>query len=124
MRPALRLIMMMMMMMMSLTLAEAADAGRPFEDGLAAFARQDYATALRLWRPLADQGDARAQNELGTMYDNGLGVPKNYAEAMNWFRKAADQGDASAQYALGLAYEGGLGVPQNYAEAAKWLDSP
>jgi len=52
----------------------------PYEDGLSVFKRGDYATALRLWRPLAEQGDASAQCALGIMYDRGLGVPRT----MRW----------------------------------------
>jgi hypothetical protein len=43
-----------------MALAVPANAG-PFEDGLAAYQRDDYATALKFWRPLAEQGDALAQ---------------------------------------------------------------
>jgi hypothetical protein len=49
-------------------------AAGPGEDAMAAFARGDYTTALRLLRPLADQGDAQAQYNLGVLYDNGQGV--------------------------------------------------
>ncbi|GAB6068870.1 hypothetical protein JCM13664_21910 [Methylothermus subterraneus] len=49
-----------------------------FDEGLAAANRGDYATALKEWRPLAEQGDAVAQYNLGVMYDNGLGVPQDY----------------------------------------------
>jgi TPR repeat protein len=65
------------------TLAGAAAAG-PYEDGLAAAKRGDHATALILWRPLAQQGDAQAQSGLGTMYANGVGVAQDYAEAAKW----------------------------------------
>jgi TPR repeat protein len=75
---------------------------------------------LQLLRPLADQGDTKAQFNLGVMYANGLGVPQDYAEAVKWFRKAADQGDAKAQPNLGFMYDNGRGVPQDYTEAAKW----
>ena len=97
----------------------AAVAG-PLEDALAAHDRGDDATSLRLIRPLADQGNADAQNNLGFMYLQGQGVPKNGAEAAKWFRLAADQGYASAQYNLGVLFGSGLGVPQNYGEATKW----
>jgi TPR repeat protein len=76
--------------------AGAARAG-PFKDGEAAYQSGDYETAVRLWRPLADRGDAGAQSNLGEMYANGRGVPQDYAQAVVWFRKAADQGDAGAQ---------------------------
>jgi TPR repeat protein len=85
-----------------------------------AFARGDYATALRLFRPLANQADAPAQFYVGWMYANGQGVPKNDAEAARWYRLAADQDLASAQYYLGLLCGNGQGVPKNDAAAARW----
>ena len=92
----------------------------PFEDVTAAYKRQDYATALRLIRPLADKGDAAAQSNLGLMYDKGQGVPENDAEAVKWYVKAADQGDADAQTSLGYMYAKGEGVPENAVQAYKW----
>jgi hypothetical protein len=73
-----------------------------FEDGLAAHKRGDYATALKLWRPLAEQGLADAQYTLGIMYANGRGVAQNYAEALKWYRMAAEQGNVAAQCNLGV----------------------
>jgi uncharacterized protein len=90
-------------------------------DGVSAYTRRDYATALRLLQPLADQGHAYAQVGLGFMYVNGQGVPQNYAEALKWFSKAADQGDAKAQLNLGFMYYKGQGV-QNYVQAHMWLN--
>jgi TPR repeat protein len=52
----------------------------------------DYTNARRLFRPLADRGDARAQFFLTLMYDNGEGGTKDEAEAVKWYRLAADQG--------------------------------
>ena len=72
-----------------LGLAAPPVAAGPFEDGVAAFGRGDYATALQLWRTLANQGDANAQFHLGTMYTTGSGVPQDFAEAAKWFRKSA-----------------------------------
>jgi hypothetical protein len=68
----------------------------PFEDANAAYEKGDYATVLRLIRPLAEQGNPRAQNGLGLMYANGEGVPQDYAVAMSWYRKAAEQGHADS----------------------------
>jgi uncharacterized protein len=102
-----------------LMLAGAAVAG-PLEDARAAYERDDYATAVRLWRQLAEQGDVLAQFNLGVMYHYGQGLPQDNAEAVNWHRKAADQGDLGAQLELGGMYYDGQGVPQDYAEAAKW----
>jgi TPR repeat protein len=92
-----------------------------FEDATSAFRRGDYATALRLFRALADRGNAGAQGKLGSMYYRSQGVPQDYAEAARWFRLAADQGEAAAQTLLGNMYSGGLGVRQDYAEAARWF---
>jgi hypothetical protein len=83
--------------------------------------RGDYATAMRLLRPLADQGVAKGQSNLGDMYFWGQGVPQNYATALGWYRKAADQGDAKAQFQLGLMHQLGQGVPQDYPAAMGWF---
>ena len=64
--------------------------------GLSAYVQKDYATALKLWRPLAEQGHAKAQYFLGLMHANGQGVTRDYKEAVRWYRKAAKQGNASA----------------------------
>jgi len=91
-----------------------------FKQGGAAYGRGDYATAMQLWRPLADQGDPYAQTNLGRLYANGQGVPQDYAAAASWYRKAADQGIDTAQTNLGRMYDIGQGVPQDYASAASW----
>ena len=103
-----------------LALAVPANSG-PFEDGVAAYQRGDYATSLRLWRSLAKQGNAQAQNNLGLMYDRGQGVPQDYREAMKWYRKAAEQGDADAQFNLGVMYANGQGVQRDYVVAHMWF---
>ena len=91
-------------------------------EGDAAYKQGDYDAALREWRPLAKQGDAGAQLNLGFMYDNGYGVPQDYKEAIKWYRRAAEQGNDRAQYNLGLMYDSGFGVPQNYVQAHMWYD--
>ena len=91
------------------------------EDAEAAVNRNDFATAIRIMRPLADQGNARAQRLLGMMYNAGWGVPKDDAEAVKWFRRAANQGDGDAQAYLGAEYRNGTGVPQDYVHAYMWF---
>lgn len=92
------------------------------DDGQAAYNAGDYATALRLWRPLAEQGDARAQNNLGVMYENGKGVAQDGNEAIHWYRRAAVQGYSGAQYDLGLAYAIGRGgVRRDPVRAYMWF---
>ena len=106
-------------LVLAASLASAAVAG-PYEDGDVAYFKGDYATALKLYRPLADQGHVLAQYNLGVMYANGQGVPQDYAQAVSWYRKAADQGLADAQYNLALKYSNGQGVPQDYTQAHMW----
>ncbi len=101
-----------------LVLAAPARAG--FADGVAAFDRGDYETAMREFRPLAEQGDARAQFNLGAMYLNGWGVAQNHAEALKWYRLAAEQGAADAQFILGFMYGTGRGVARDYVAAGRW----
>jgi uncharacterized protein len=93
----------------------------PYEDGEAAYERGDYATAIRYWRPLADDGNAAAQTIVGAMYAAGQGVPQDYAQAFFWARKAADHGYIAAQGIVGAMYGMGQGVPQDYAQAVFWL---
>jgi TPR repeat protein len=92
----------------------------PLEEGIAAYQRGDFASALRLFQPLAAQGSAPAQSNLGLMYEEGRGVAQNYREAVRLFRLAAIQGDPSAQSNLGVMYERGQGIAQDYSEAIKW----
>jgi len=66
--------------------------GDDFQDGMDAYDRQDYKTAYRLWLPLAEQGEASAQYNLGAMYDQGLGVPQDYALAHMWFNLFGSNG--------------------------------
>jgi uncharacterized protein len=85
-------------LLMLAAVAGAAIAG-PLGDAEAANDRGDYATALRLFRSLAEQGNADAQYHLGHMYFVGQGIPQDYAEALKWYRLAADQGLSLAQFA-------------------------
>ena len=92
-----------------------------FEAGMAAYHRGDYATALREWQRLAEQWQAEeAQFNLGVIYGNGKGVPKDYQLALYWFRRSANQGNARALTQLGLMYEHGNGVTQDFVLAHKW----
>ena len=69
----------------------------------------------------AEQGDAKAQYNLGVCYENGHGVPQDYSKAVEWYRKSAEQGHAAAQYNLGVCYYNGIGVPKNTKKAMVWL---
>src|SRR5438552_1700400 len=98
----------------------AAPASADLDIGVAAYNRGDYATALRELKPLAENGLAPAQFNLGVMYNFGEGVPQDYKEALRWYRLAAEQGDALAQFNLGDMYYFGKGVPLDDKEALRW----
>jgi hypothetical protein len=85
-----------------------------------AFDRANYATALAVWLPTAENGDPEAQNYVGEIYERGLGRAPDYAIAAQWYRRAAEQGYAAAQINLGQMYEHGLGVEQDVARALDW----
>ncbi|WP_454818912.1 tetratricopeptide repeat protein [Labrys neptuniae] len=86
----------------------------PFSD---AFAKRDYAEAFRVMKPQAENGLADAQNKLGFLYLQGLGVSKDDVQAAFWFKKAADQGLADAQNNLAICYQLGVGMPRDYGKA-------
>lgn len=89
-------------------------------DAYVAYGRDDFATALRLYKPLATKGYAYPQLILGYMFEHGKGVLKDYQQALTWYRKAAEQGYSNAQYNLGAMYAEGQGVLQNYEKAHMW----
>ena len=99
----------------------AVPAWADFQAGMDANNREEYATALREWRPLAEQGDALAQYNLGVLYRKGRGVPQDDVQALQWYQKAAAQGQAKAQYNLGTLYFNGEGVPKDYQQALRWF---
>lgn len=90
------------------------------ENARIAYFEGDFLTALSTWRPMAEQGDARAQNNLGILYRNGEGLVQDFDQARAWLLRSAAQGHAQAQYSLGIMYDFGYGVPQNYPEALRW----
>lgn len=104
-----------------LLMASSAFAQPGFDKGASAYKRGDYETALAVFRPLAESGDAKAQSILGLMYSYGEGVPVDYREASRWYRRAAEQNSNVAQYNLGMLYLEGKGVSPDSDEAVKWL---
>ena len=99
-----------------LSLAAPVKAGQ-FEDAQTAWGRRDYATSLLLIRPLAEQGNASAQNNLGVHYATGKGVPQDYVSAHMWFNLSAAQsteGAAANRYQMEKKM-----TPAQIAEAQK-----
>ena len=89
--------------------------------GLDAYNRKDYKTAYKLFLPLAEQGYAPAQHNLGVMYDNGQGVPQDYKEAVRWYLKSAEKQNFGAFDTLGDTYRDGLGVNKDNVYAYMWF---
>ena len=99
----------------------AGAAAEDFAAGMRVHLEKHYAESRRIFGALAEGGDVRAQFMMGTIYEQGLGVPKDLAAAAEWYRRAAAAGNASAQYNLGVFYQFGKGVPKDAAKAARLL---
>jgi uncharacterized protein len=92
-----------------------------FEKGVRAAQSGDFATAVKEWTALAEQGNAQAQFGLGVLYANGKGVAEDDKQAVKLYRKAAKQGLAQAQFNLGVLYANGQGVVKDNVYAHMWL---
>src|SRR5436190_13563728 len=84
----------------ALLLSGAIAVAGPWEDGMVAYNRGDYVPAMKLFRPLAQGGNAKAQTVLGVMYRKGEGVARSSARAFMWFSLAAKKGDVGAKASL------------------------
>ena len=92
-------------------------------DGLEAYGRQDFDTALRLFKSSEEsKKDAFSQSMLGFMYSEGEGVLQDYKKSEYWYSLSAEQGNEFAQYNLGFSYTKGQGVLQNYTLAHMWYN--
>jgi hypothetical protein len=85
-----------------------------------AYDRSNYATALKIWLPQAQEGDKKAQTYVGEIYERGVGGQPDYALAVTWYRKAAEQGYTRAEINLAHLYETGLGVEKDPVTALRW----
>ena len=94
-----------------------------YEKGIRQYKPDDVAAAVRELKPLAEQGNAEAQFNLGSLYYQGWGVPQDYKEAVKWLRKAAEQGHVFSQSTLGTVYAEGVqgGVEKDYPQALMWF---
>lgn len=105
---------------LSLLLIAGSVVAADYETGFNAYSEGDYATALSVWKPLAEAGDKNGQFGLGLLYANGWGVDLNDDEALKWYGLAAGQGHGEAAYNLGVMNANGWGVPQSDDGAFKW----
>lgn len=113
----LRLLLLALMPLVSTPLL-AAD----FASGMRAYETGNFEAAIRELSPLAEQGNAKAQYQMGLIYHNGDGIPQSYKEASKWFRRAAEKGNVDAQVALGRMFSHGQGITQDWVMAYVWLN--
>ena len=90
-------------------------------DGQRAYANGDYGVAILEWTQVAEDGNARAQYNLGWMNANGKGTAQDFKEAIKWYTESAQQGNVNAQYNLGNLYLRGDGAAQNDNLAFSWF---
>ncbi|WP_171816199.1 SH3 domain-containing protein [endosymbiont of unidentified scaly snail isolate Monju] len=107
--------------MLLLTATAVAEAPDAFQKGMAALLEGNFAEAWCHWKPLAEQGHAESQYNLGWLYANGNGLAVDMGRAFYWWKQAAAQGHADAEFAIGLAYTTGEGVERDLAEAVRWI---
>jgi len=112
----------LMILLLCLTISSAT-AQKPlsYRDGYIELDQGNFHNAFVTFQRLAEQGDARSQNELGFMYLVGFEGQQNFKAAAEWFRRAAEQGLVRAQFNLGELYETGWGVTKSNVEALKWF---
>lgn len=98
----------------------AAPASADYESARKAFERRDHRAGVSALRSAAHNGDARAQNDLGTLFEDGRLLERDFGRAVFWYRKSAEQDHAEGQLNLGRMYRGGLGITRDERRAAYW----
>lgn len=78
--------------------------------------------ATRIWSPLADQGQPRAQALMGWSHEVGLGSEQDIHQAISLYRQSAQAGDPFGQYRLAELYLRGVGVKRDLRQAFHWMD--
>ena len=106
----------------SLMLSDLRSESSALKAGIEAMDRGHYATALRAFRKLAKTGDPQAENNIGYLYERGLGVPQDYSMALKWYKLSASKNLPDGQHNVGLLYHYGYGVAKNQSEAKKWFE--
>ncbi len=95
--------------------------GAQVEQARAAFEKEDYAAAYKLYKPEAERGTAEAQYRVGLMHKFGWGTERDHSVAARWFTGAAEQTHPEAQFELGIYYKDGRGVTKDMAQSAAWF---
>lgn len=88
-----------------------------------AYDRANFSTALKIWLPKAEDGDAAAQTYVGEIFEKGMGLTADPVVAAQWYQRAADQGFSRAKVNLGYLYESGIGVERDLVKAMNFYRS-
>ena len=103
----------------ALSIGQAAADG--YNEGFLAAEAGEFKSAVQYWKPLAEQGHAIAQFNLGMMYHGGLGVELDETKALEWYHRSAENGYHKAQEYLAVGYrEGWFGLPKDIKRADYW----
>lgn len=94
----------------------------PFDEAMHVYGCADYPKALKMFIPLAEQGNRLAQFQVGMMTEQGQGTDPSLKNAYDWYMKAAQQGVADAYFALGQIYSRGEMVPKDSVKAFAWFN--
>lgn len=104
-----------------LGVAAATPAFADFSTAMDAWLKRDYVHAMTELVPVAESGNATAQELIGVLHALGLGVPQDREKAFAWYLRAAENGHAGAQSGVGWYYEVGLGgAPVDLVLAHTW----
>ncbi|MDO4440829.1 MAG: tetratricopeptide repeat protein [Moraxella sp.] len=101
--------------------ANPQDATTQYRTGVAYDLTGDYKKAIEYYIKSAEQGNDKAQYNLGTLYYNGEGTTRDYAKALEYYTKSAEQGNPEAQFNLAVMYRYGEGVSKDKATAKVWF---
>lgn len=88
----------------------------------AAWQRDDFPAAMKMWEKLAEKGSGEAMNNIGILYDNGQGTEADPARAAEWFRKSAKASNPAGMNNYARMLEQGRGTERNAKEAASWFE--
>ena len=91
-----------------------------YEEGLSAAQKDNYKTAFKKWKKLAQKGNVQVQATVAVLYHTGQGVKKDYKKAFYWYKKAAEKGNSQSQANLGVMYAKGTGTKRDIVQSYAW----
>ena len=105
----------------TLVLSSQSSLSSDIDEGVAYYREKNFSAAFEIFLSSAQQGNAKAQYFLSTMYHSGMGVEPDEDKAFEWCKKAAQEGVLEAQFRLGIMYLQGIGVTEDDDRALEWI---